>query len=834
MSVSYGQCELALGSAGNQSMLTLWEQAAAQGISVMVSTGDAGSAGCDQDQAYAFYGLSVNGLASTPYNVAVGGTDYYGNYTDASAYWKSSNDSNLASAKSYIPEIPWNDSCGSPEILAALQAAGSTPATTTEELCNTSGQLHNQFLNTAGGSGGASNCITSDGVDASSCASGYAKPAWQSGIPGIPSDGVRNLPDVSLFAGNGIWSSFYVFCESDATPDGTCDFKSGSDVGFLAAGGTSFASPAFAGIMALVNQKAGAPQGNPNDMLYKLANTQYNSDGSSACESSNVTAGNSCLFYDITNGNNAVPCLESTTDCSPTNPGDFYGILPGWDANAGYDRATGLGSVNAYNLVRAWSTASSNFVATLTTLTANSSSAFYGSTVSGTITVAPAAVESGSPSGNVAIETNMESNPHLGGFGAYTLVNGLAAFQVKNLPVGTYPISARYGGDAAFDPSTSPGVQVTIAPAKTVTSVIASESSLLSTQSVTFTATVETQSFAAAPTGTAVLTNQTSGAVLGTAPVGPLVDKSTGASTAIAVINIPAHALLVGTNRITVSYSGDSNYSSSISPGITVTLQPMFSLGVAPSALTISGNGVSTATITVSPGGNSLTTAIYLACGSGLPAGASCSFSPAVIPPGSGISASMLTIQFSSPGLKRRSPPSPEKSSARWIEHVSLATFAFLFLVVSPRRRRIDQLLVLLAIGITASITACSSGRGTGFRTTTTRLTSNASSVSLGSPVTFSAMVISSSAAPTGTVTFADGDTTIGTTALANGTASFADSSLALGIHSIVATYNGDGTHEPSASTALLEKVTLSSIINVTATDALGDSATTPLSVTIQ
>jgi hypothetical protein len=834
MSVSYGQCELALGAAGNQSMQTLWEQAAAQGISVMVAAGDGGSSVCDQGEPYAFYGLSVSGLASTPYNVAVGGTDYYGTYADASAYWNSSNDSNLASAISYIPEIPWNDSCASPQILAALQAAGSTSATTTEGLCNGSTQNHGPFLNTAGGSGGASNCITSDGTNASSCAGGYSKPAWQSGIAGIPPDRVRDLPDVSLFAGNGVWNSFYVYCESDAAPDGNCDVSNPDGGGYLAAGGTSFASPAFAGIIALVNQKTGAQQGNPNYVLYKLGKTQYSSGNSAACQSSNARTGNSCLFYDLTSGNNAVPCEGGTTDCSPTNPNYLFGILPGWNANAGYDLATGLGSVNAYNLVHAWSTASSTFLASRTTLTVNSSSAPYGSTVSGTIAVAAASGESGSPSGNVAVEANMAPNPSLGGFGAYTLANGLATFQVQNLPVGTYPISARYAGDATFDPSSSSGVQVTISPAKTTTHLIASESSLLSTQSVTFTATVETESFAAAPTGTVVLTDETSGAILGTASVTPSVDKSTGASVGVTVINTPAHSLIVGTNRIIVSYSGDGNYSSSTSPSIAITLLPMFSLSITPSSLTISGTGSGTATITVAPGGNNLTTAIYLSCGSGLPAGATCSFSPAALPPGSGMSTSTLTIQVSSPLPKRGSMPLADKIRQHGIEGASLATFACLLLLISPRRRRTHQLLALLAVSVMASMMACSGGGGASSRTTTTTLTSSAPNASLGSSVTFSAMVKSSAGAPTGAVTLGDGGTMIGTASLTNGTASFVNSSLSLGLHSIVATYNGDGTHEPSASATFSENVTLSAIINITATDALGNSVTSPLSVTIE
>ena len=92
----------------------------------------------------------------------------------------------------------------------------------------------------------------------------------------MPADGKRDLPDVSLFASNGVLNSFYIFCESDAQAN--CSFSQ-----YGAAGGTSFGAPAFAGIMALVNQQMQMPQGqgNANYVLYKLAGQQ----AASACNS---------------------------------------------------------------------------------------------------------------------------------------------------------------------------------------------------------------------------------------------------------------------------------------------------------------------------------------------------------------------------------------------------------------------------------------------------------------------------------------------------------------------------------------------------------------------
>lgn len=111
MSESYGECELGLGTAGNQFYSALWEQAAAQGISVFVSSGDNGSAGCDNPGGRAHYGLNVNGIASTAFNAAVGGTDF-NEYNTWTNYWKSTNDpTTQESAIGYIPETTWNDTC---------------------------------------------------------------------------------------------------------------------------------------------------------------------------------------------------------------------------------------------------------------------------------------------------------------------------------------------------------------------------------------------------------------------------------------------------------------------------------------------------------------------------------------------------------------------------------------------------------------------------------------------------------------------------------------------------------------------------------------------------
>jgi subtilase family serine protease len=373
MSVSFGKCEFFLGTSGNMMFNQLWQQAAMQDITVFVAAGDQGSAMCDTapfpdvprerdvcvaglpcpnatEAAFSVKGLAVNGLASTPYNVAVGGTDF-NDFNIWQDFWNVNNNSTTqASAKGYVPETTWNDSCTN-GLLSSLGYSADPEAN-----CNNSAsQL--DFLVVFGGGGGASSCTMSDfnpntlQGDLSSCSAPYAKPSWQAGN-GMPNDGRRDIPDVSLFASNGFTGSFYIVCQADADPDmsgAQCDLNS-PFMHFIGIGGTSAASPAFAGIMALVNQKTGSRQGNANYVFYKLA-----AQSGASCASSG-TPGTSCIFYDVTSGTNAMPCLKPSLGCNVSNSADQFGILSGYSATAGYDLATGLGSVNAANLVNNWST----------------------------------------------------------------------------------------------------------------------------------------------------------------------------------------------------------------------------------------------------------------------------------------------------------------------------------------------------------------------------------------------------------------------------------------------------------------------------------------------
>jgi hypothetical protein len=438
MSESYGGCEAGLGASGNQFYNNLWEQAAAQGITVVLATGDSGSAGCDfPPETAAQYGLGVNGLASTPFNVAVGGTDF-DDATNPSAYWNTTNNSSQTSAKSYIPESTWNDSC------ARSGLSG----------CPTVSSYGSDLV--AGG-GGPSSCV--NGGAGMTCA-GYAKPAWQGGA-GVPSDGARDLPDISLFAGDGLNDSYYVVCQMDANVNlggdtGSCDLNS-PYANFQGAGGASASAQTFAGILALVNQAHG-PQGNANYVLYPLAAKT----GASCNSSTAPPASSTCIFYDVTKGNNSVACVGGSPECSNPNAGG-YGVIvsgnsPAWPTTARYDLATGLGSVNVANLVNNWTSVS--FHPTTTTLPSLSpTNLTHGQPVQFTISVTSS---SGTPSGDVSLIAQTGTPPGGStGIGGFTLSGGSFSGTTTLLPGGSYGVIARYAGDGAFGASDSAPTQVT-------------------------------------------------------------------------------------------------------------------------------------------------------------------------------------------------------------------------------------------------------------------------------------------------------------------------------------------------------------------------------------
>ncbi|MGA7220230.1 MAG: protease pro-enzyme activation domain-containing protein [Candidatus Sulfotelmatobacter sp.] len=341
VSVSYGACEAATGSGGNAFFYNTYQQAAGEGVSVFVSSGDEGPSSCSNEFSvgteYDVTSLGVTGWGETPYNVSVGGTDFEDTYNVKEAgasfgtYWNSTNTPSYGSAKQYIPEIPWDDSCAS--VLISEYETASFTTYGTAGFCNKA-PGNTTYLNTGAASGGASNCATGSGgvnqtdylITTPQC-QGYSKPSWQSGsslsggnaVYGQPGDGVRDIPDVSLFAANGIWGHYEVVCWSDPayTADGAA-VCTGSPSTWSGFGGTSVAAPTMAAMQALVNQKTAQRWGNPNPTYYQIAQNEYGIAGGSflggACNSSGAGGpGSGCVFNDITQGDIDLACEDNGT-----------------------------------------------------------------------------------------------------------------------------------------------------------------------------------------------------------------------------------------------------------------------------------------------------------------------------------------------------------------------------------------------------------------------------------------------------------------------------------------------------------------------------------------
>jgi subtilase family serine protease len=662
MSLSYGECEAGNGSAANLAYSDAYQQGAAEGVSIFVSAGDEGAASCDASDAngglYAVYGIGISGFASTPYNVAVGGTDFGDTYAGTnSTYWSSTNSTTYESALSYVPEIPWNDSCAS--VLGATYGTGSGLTYGTNGFCNS--ETGENYLTVTAGSGGPSGCATGTpavgGVVGGTCA-GWPKPSWQS-LVGNPADSVRDIPDVSLFAGNGIWRHFYVFCWSD--PDyygnengGGADPCTGAPEGWSGAGGTSFASPIMAGIQALVNQKTGSSQGNPNPVYYSLAAAEYGADGSTSCNSTlGNTVASSCVFYDVTLGDMDVDCT-GTHNCYL--PSGTYGVLSTSDSlyqlaygtTTGWDFATGIGTVNATNLVNNWP---GSLPATTTTLTSSLNPANVGASVTFTATVSTTG--SNPPTGTVTFYNGSTS------LGAETLgtVGGaqVATLTTSSLPAGSDSITAVYGGDSNNAGSTSSVLIQVINGDSTTTALTSSLNPAGDGVQVTFTAKVTTTG-THVPTGTVSFEN--GGVIIpGTNPVTLTALNGTQSSAAITTSTLP-----VGTDSITAVYSGDANNAGSTSNTVSQVIQaPTFTFSVEPTApAAVLSGGFTTSTFTLTPGGGTFAQNVTFAC-NGLPdSTVTCSFSPTQIAAGAGATQVTLKIQTTGPnsdvqgGIRRR------------------------------------------------------------------------------------------------------------------------------------------------------------------------------------
>ena len=602
ISVSYGVCEAQLvtnstGFETNSFYRALWEQAVAEGQTPVVAAGDTGDDICDRGDSSGIgqTGISVNGLSSTPYDVSAGGTDFSDVYTHGGAlptpYWNTNDTSPYGSAVSYIPEMSWNNTCGSTVAAAFL---GETP----ERMCNVS----EIGLTLDGGTGGISTI--------------YSLPTWQSAYgvglsSNFTSKSFRNLPDLSLFASDGMfWNHVLVLCDSNLAP---CIYSIGSDAYALSGGGTSFVAPILTGIIGLINQAnpSGDPsqptrQGQANYTFYALARNEYGTTSAEntsttkpsvyTCESNPLAISTyssvapNCIFHNLnrtpvagtstcvgasnTNcivDNNVQPCVTGTTDCFTATAGDEVGLLsrstsvfdPAFPQSAGYNDATGLGSVNVANLVNGWKTVTTEFASTTTLAASPTSIAVTGTT---TLTASVTATGRGSlapPLGTVTFYAGTACSGKALGTSAMKPANacttschstaslsGVTGTELGG--VGSKSAVACFSGDGANDAASKGTASITVNKATATTTVVSSKNPSTVGESVTFTATVAPAG-PPVPTGTVAFTSK------GTTITGCSAVTVTSSRKAACTTT----SLTEGTDTIKASYSGNSDFTSS-------------------------------------------------------------------------------------------------------------------------------------------------------------------------------------------------------------------------------------------------------------------------------
>jgi hypothetical protein len=672
MTESFGSCEYFATDAKLQEIRALAEQAAAQGITYFVSSGDNGAEGCDDPgNPPATHPVSVSALAATAFNIAVGGTMFNESGTP-SKYWASTAPP-AETALSYIPENVWNQSSASSGLWAGSGGASA-------------GNVGNNQISPAGTTGGV------------------PKPSWQSGTGlNIPQDGVRDIPDVSLTSAG---HDPYLLCfEGSCTPD------SRGYIQVYLISGTSAAAPSMAGIMALIDQSAGGRQGQANYVLYSLAASQaaqgiYPSQCNGSATS--VLPASTCIFNDVTIGNNVVPG-ELSSD---------------YQAAPGYDLATGLGSVNVANLITNWSNIT--FSPTTTQLTLKGGTSDVTITHGDSVAVgATVSASSGTPTGDVVLYYDGYFGGNRSTLELFPLINGTATGSTASLPgsapVSYYSVWAHYSGDGTYASSDSNriNVRVNTEPSTTILTLFGSDpSGRPLTSPFPFGSLVFVRADVAGASGKGIAT----GSVTFTDSFGPIPSTNPQVNPPVQVMSNPPLnsqgntsigdgivSFDAGNHSISASYGGDLSFTASNSAvPVTFTVQPGFALVSGPTNVSISAagtSGTSTVGIIASTG---FTTAVTLSC-SGLPVEATCSSASITGQGPTTVSSATLTITTVA------AHTTTLRSNDRRYYVVLLGgglPLIGIFVMAVPKRRRATLLLGMMLLGLVAVFPSCGGGGG--------------------------------------------------------------------------------------------------------------------------
>ena len=783
ISLSYGGCELNDGSTYTAFYNSLWEQAAAQGQTVFVSSGDSGAATCESSGA-AYAGqiepngatYAVNALGSSAYNVAMGGSIFVD--FNPAQYWGATGGTTIpfVNALSYIPEAPVNQ-----------------------------GRLAQNELNSASSAYVTGSGIFSDGGGISIFT---ARPSWQTGsgiptntdginvysgtgiAPGYTSDGTHRLvPDLVNISANGHDGT--LFCASSLCS--TSNTGGLNNAGIV--GGTSVATPVQAGIQTLINEKNGGRQGNILPILYKLSNAQYTAS-TTACQATLGTTTTStptlpastCNFHDVVSGSNIVPTASTGT----------AGI--GFSAAVGFDETSGLGSMNVYNVATNWSTV--GLLATTTTFKLSPAILTHGATQNLSVTVAPA-TGTGVPTGDVSLvaesvagdsprQYTLTAGTYNGTVAQNFSVDGYGDSAIAALPAGNYNVHVHYGGDTNYAASNSASVPVSIAKESSNTATTSYSVSTTAGSIVTSTFTyggsavylstsITGSSTTGIPTGTVTYAISRNGASYGSLTVN--VDGS-GLAYFYAGEAVPNYylkpdfaALQPGSYVVTSTYSGDTTFNSSTTSNtFTVSQRATNATFTVPATITPGANAVfGYSILNPSTAANPQTV---------LPATGTVTFVDTTTPASLGtcsLASTLINGSNLASGTCSFSTTAIASSGAHSIQAIYSGDTNYAAATSTA---------TVTVTALTASTLALTgSGTATAGAIYTLRATMNPT-------------------AATGTVSFFDGTTFLGQAGLASGVASLAlgtaatgGSNLAAGTHSFSATYTGDTTYNTSTGT---------------------------------
>jgi hypothetical protein len=739
LSMSYGICE-----AEADNLETLLQQGNVEGITIVNSAGDQGAAACDFSPpnnevnppfSPAEFGLAVSYPASSPEVTGAGGTsislanDSYP--SPATTYWSTTPGPNGGTALQYIPEQPWNDGeefadyCHAPASGDTFCSQGGTPATPHWVALSTSAtaaEVQSDIWISSGG-GGASNCFyeTTGGVclgaGAGPTGGGLAQPSYQQAlrVPSAPS-GVRYVPDVSLLASPNFPG--YIFCtaQSELVQGGSSTSSCAGGIAnsldngtyVSAVGGTSVASPVFAGIVALLNQSLGTSGlGNINPTLYALA-----------------AASSSAVFHPITSGDNNVYCEPGTPAGNPSDvvcpsTGIFGFSASNFDPTTKYNLVTGLGSVNANQLATAWPSRTGSSI----TMTPSATNVMIGNSVSFAVTVTPS-----TGVGTVSFSTLNGGTTTVLGTATLntpypTAPSGTATFTTTSLPAGSNTVTATYLGDASVNASMSASATVTVtipftlSPNPPSLSVVAGQSgtSIITVTPVNgFDQTVNFNATSSPPGG--CTTGLPSGAACTFNPASVTLD-GTHSQTVALTIATAANMALQTTAPITVSATtGSSSIPTTVSLAVTATNQ---SFTIASNAKTYSVVPGGTAQVQITVAGtngfvntSNSTTALpvtYTCLQSSLPTEVQCSFSPTG---GAAVSSASLTLNITTTGPTSRVQPPLGHGSRLYYALLLPGLFGIVF--ASGSRGRGARLLGLIVVLGVSSLGVSSCGGSSG------------------------------------------------------------------------------------------------------------------------